>query len=83
MKAKIKVVLKRNILDPQGKAVLHAINDLKYSDVKDVRIGKYIEIEFNETDKKAVLEETEEICKKLLANPIMEYYNYEIEEELH
>ena len=80
MKARIKVSLKKNILDPQGKAVLHAINELKYSDVNDVRIGKYIEIEFNETDKNTVLKETEEICKKLLSNPIMENFEYEIEE---
>ena len=80
MKAKIKVVMKKNILDPQGKAVLHAINDLKYSDVKDVRIGKYIEIEFNESDKTTVIKETEEICNKLLSNPIMENFDYEIEE---
>ena len=81
MKAKIKVVMKKNILDPQGKAVLHAINDLKYSDVKDVRIGKYIEIEFNESKKEIVTAETEEICNKLLANPIMENFHFEIEED--
>jgi phosphoribosylformylglycinamidine synthase PurS subunit len=81
VKAKIKVVLKKNILDPQGKAVLHAINDLKYSDVNDVRIGKYIEIEFNATKREIVVAETEEICNKLLANPIMENFNFEIEED--
>lgn len=80
MKAKIKVSLKKNILDPQGKAVLHAINDLRYSDVRDVRIGKYIEIEFNEADVHRVSKETEEICNKLLSNPIMEIFDYEIEE---
>jgi phosphoribosylformylglycinamidine synthase PurS subunit len=81
VKAKIKVILKKNILDPQGKAVLHAINDLNYSDVKDVRIGKYIEIAFNEADKKNIVKETEEICNKLLSNPIMENFEYEIEED--
>ena len=81
MKASIKVVLKHNILDPQGKAVLHAINDLKYAQVKDVRIGKYIEIEFTGNDKSLIAKETEEICNKLLSNPIMENYHYELEED--
>lgn len=79
MKAKIKIYLKSGILDPQGKAVFHAINDLKYSDVNDVRIGKYIEITFNAGRADQLRKEAEEICSKLLANPVME--NYEIEFE--
>jgi len=80
LKAKIKVYLKKDILDPQGKAVLHAINDLNYSDVSDVRIGKYIEIRFNGREKKDVEIETKEICQKLLANPVIENFDFEIEE---
>ena len=81
MKAKIKVYLKPGILDPQGKAVLHAINDMKYSDVNSVRIGKYIEITFNNQDNQNQLQkEAEEICSKLLANPVMENYDIEFEE---
>ncbi len=80
MKAKIKVYLKSGILDPQGKAVLHAINDLKYSDVSDVRIGKYIEITFNDGKSAKLKKEAEEICSKLLANPVMENYEIEFEE---
>lgn len=80
MKAKIKVYLKSGILDPQGKAVLHAINDLKYSDVNDVRIGKYIEITFNDGKPEQLRKEAEEICSKLLANPVMENFEIEYEE---
>lgn len=80
MKAKIKVYLKSGILDPEGKAVLHAINDMEYSDVRDVRIGKYIEIEFNGSDPDRVRHEADEICRKLLANPVMENYTIEFED---
>ena len=76
----MKVVLKEGILDPQGKAVLHAINDLKFKGVEDVRIGKYIELTFNGFDRSMVENETKEICQKILANPVMENFDYEIEE---
>jgi phosphoribosylformylglycinamidine synthase len=80
LKVKVKVVLKEGILDPQGKAVLHSIRDLKFSGVNDVRIGKYIELTFNNIERSSVEKETKEICEKLLANPVMENYEYEIEE---
>jgi phosphoribosylformylglycinamidine synthase len=80
LKAKVKVVLKDGILDPQGKAVLHAINDLKFEGVNDVRIGKYIELSFEGLEKSKVKSELTEICDKLLANPVMENFEYEIED---
>ena len=80
LKVKVKVVLKDGILDPQGKAVLHAINDLKFEGVNDVRIGKYIELTFDGLEKSRVEDELNEICQKLLANPVMEIFEYEIEE---
>jgi len=80
LKVKVKVVLKDGILDPQGKAVLHAINDLKFKGVNDVRIGKYIELTFEGLDQSMVEKELKEICQKLLANPVMENFDYEIEE---
>ena len=80
MKVKVKVVLKEGILDPQGKAVLHAINDLKFKGVEDVRIGKYIELTFDGLERSQVDAEIKEICQKLLANPVMENFDYEIEE---
>ena len=80
MKVKVKVVLKDGILDPQGKAILHAINDLKFKGVNDVRIGKYIELTFDVLDRSVVENETNAICQKLLANPVMENFDLEIEE---
>ena len=80
LKVKVKVVLKDGILDPQGKAVLHAINDLKFKGVNDVRIGKYVELTFNGLEMQEVENEIKDICQKLLANPVMENFEYEIEE---
>ena len=80
MKVKVKVVLKDGILDPQGKAVLHATRDLKIKGVNDVRIGKYIELTFDDLERSIVEKETKEICQKILANPVMENFDFEIEE---
>ncbi len=80
MKAKIKIMLKKSILDPQGKAVLHAIKDMNVGNFSDVRIGKYIEVNFNNSDLETAKSEIDEICKKLLSNPVMENYEFEIEE---
>jgi phosphoribosylformylglycinamidine synthase PurS subunit len=80
LKAKVKVVLKSGILDPQGKAVMHAIKDLGYQNITDVRIGKFIELEMKDTRSEKIRQELDEICKKLLSNPIIENYKIEIEE---
>ena len=80
MKAKIRVSLKRSILDPQGKAVMHAVRDMNYKNIADVRIGKYIELEFDTENKNVVEKATDEICKKLLSNPLMENYEFELED---
>ncbi len=77
--SKIKVTLRKSILDPQGKAVQHAIGTMNVGSVKDVRMGKYIELSI-EADSEAIARTTtEEVCKKLLANPVMEDYHFEIE----
>lgn len=81
MKTKISVYLKPGILDPQGKAVLHAIDHLGYKGVENVRIGKYIEIEFSGTDMEKIRTEADKICRNLLANQVMENYHIEIEAE--
>lgn len=80
MKAKIKVYLKKEILDPQGKAVLNAINHLEYKGVQNVRIGKYIEILFEDGKTADIYKKADEISNKLLANPVIENYDIEIEE---
>lgn len=76
--AKIKVTLRKSILDPQGKAVEHSIESLGYSNVKDTRIGKYIELNIDVETEEQARTITNEICSKLLANPVMEDYEYEI-----
>lgn len=78
MKAKIHVTLKSGVLDPQGKAVGHALASLGFSGVGDVRQGKYIEIELSETDSARAKATVEEMCKKLLANTVIENYAVEI-----
>ena len=78
MKAKIHVTLKSGVLDPQGKAVGHALGGLGFTGVGEVRQGKYIEIELSETDANAAKASVEEMCKKLLANTVIENYAVEI-----
>jgi phosphoribosylformylglycinamidine synthase len=78
MKVIVKVRLKSGILDPQGKAVNNALHHLGFDQVRDVRIGKYIEMEVEETDKARIRELVEAACNKLLANPVIEDYEYEI-----
>lgn len=78
--SKIRVTLRPSILDPQGKAVEHAIATLNVGAIKDVRIGKYIELKVDAADEVTARVATEEVCRKLLANPVMEDFAFEIEE---
>jgi len=77
MKAKIKITLKKGVLDPQGKAIEGALHSLGFPDVQHVRQGKYIELEVPEADRAAAIEWVEAMCRKLLANTVIE--NYEVE----
>jgi phosphoribosylformylglycinamidine synthase len=77
--SKIRVTLRKSILDPQGKAVEHAIASLGAGTVKDVRMGKYIELKVEGASDADAKRSTEEICRKLLANPVMEDYHFDIE----
>ncbi|MCH7487986.1 MAG: phosphoribosylformylglycinamidine synthase subunit PurS, partial [Proteobacteria bacterium] len=72
MRATVHVTLKKGVLDPQGKAVRHALRSLGFEGVEGVRQGKYIEIALDETDRKKALAEVEAMCKKLLANTVIE-----------
>ncbi|AZB41463.1 phosphoribosylformylglycinamidine synthase subunit PurS [Bacillus sp. FJAT-42376] len=78
-KVKVYVSLRESILDPQGNAVKNALHSMSYSEVQDVRIGKYMELMIEKTDRP--LEETvKEMCEKLLANTVIEDYRFEAEE---
>ena len=74
MKIKVIVTLKKGVLDPQGKAIKQTLNGMGFSDVKQVRQGKYFDIEVNIEDEKKAKIKVEEMCKKLLANLVIEDY---------
>ena len=78
MKAQITITLKQGVLDPQGKAIQHALDGLGFANVGDVRQGKYIEIELTETDEAAARVSVEKMCQQLLANLVIENYAYEL-----
>lgn len=78
MKALVHVTLKPGVLDPQGKAIEHALTALGIDGVEEVRQGKYIEIELSGDDREAAKASVEEMCRKLLANTVIENYSVEI-----
>ena len=78
MKARVYVTLKKSVLDPQGKAVGQALASMGFSEVKDVRMGKYIELELSGTDKIKAEKNIKTVCEKLLANTVIEEYKYDI-----
>ncbi len=79
-RAKVLVKRRPSILDPQGKAVEKGAEHLGLKNIRNTRIGKYIEFELDVKDKAAAEKEVNEYCSKLLANPIMEDYEFTIEE---
>ncbi len=78
MKARIHITLKNGVLDPQGKAIQHALAGLGFDGVEDVRQGKYIEVELSESDAEAARAQVSDMCEKLLANTVIENYDIEI-----
>jgi len=74
MKVKVIVTLKEGVLDPQGKAIQQTLIGMNFSDVKEVRQGKYFDIKVNIDDEKKAKIKVEEMCKKLLANLVIEDY---------
>jgi phosphoribosylformylglycinamidine synthase subunit PurS len=77
--SKIKITLRKSILDPQGKAIEHAIGTMNIGNIRDVRMGKYIELKIDAQDEVAARQVTEQVCAKLLANPIMEDFHFDVE----
>ena len=72
MKIKVIVTLKSGVLDPQGRAIQQTLNGMGFANVKDVRQGKYFDIDIDESDEQKAKQSVEEICKKLLANQVIE-----------
>ena len=76
MRISVIITLKKDVLDPQGKVIHQALDGMGFNDVNEIRQGKYFEIDTKETDPKKAKDKVEEMCKKLLANLVIE--NYEI-----
>ena len=74
MKVKVIVTLKNGVLDQQGKAIQQTLNAMNFSNVSEIRQGKFFEININENDEKKAKSNVEEMCKKLLANLVIEDY---------
>jgi phosphoribosylformylglycinamidine synthase subunit PurS len=80
MKARVHVTLKNGVLDPQGKAIAHALGNLGFTDIGDVRQGKFIEIDIAERDRAKAQAAVKQMCEKLLANTVIENYAIELVE---
>jgi phosphoribosylformylglycinamidine synthase len=78
MKATVTVMLKNGVLDPQGKAIAHALDTLGFNGVQDVRAGKVIELDLAETDPSRAKAAAEEMARKLLANTVIESFRVEV-----
>ena len=78
MKARVTVTLKSGILDPQGKAIEHALETLGFKSASNVRVGKYMELDLKELVRDRAEAEVKAMCEKLLANTIIEEYRYEL-----
>jgi len=79
MKARIIITPKKAVLDPQGKTVQSALAHIGYSGIGDVRVGKYLEIELAGADREAARRQIDEACHRILSNPVIEDYRFELE----
>lgn len=78
-KVKVYVTLRESVIDPQGTAVKQSLHSMSYHNVETVRVGKYIELELQKTEK-PIDEAIKEMCERLLVNTVIEDYRYEVEE---
>jgi phosphoribosylformylglycinamidine synthase subunit PurS len=79
MRVKIFVSLKNGVLDPQGKAIERSLHTLGYGEVREVRVGKYLEFDVDATSRETAEARIREMCDKLLTNPVIEDYRFEIQ----
>lgn len=79
MRARVFVTRKQGVLDPQGKAIEHSLHSLGFAEARDVRLGKYIELELDGVDAAVANQRVDAMCRKLLANGVIEDYRFEIE----
>jgi phosphoribosylformylglycinamidine synthase subunit PurS len=81
MRTRIFISLKNGVLDPQGKAIERSLHTLGYTEVQEVRMGKYLELDIEAPSRAAAEHRIREMCDKLLANPVIEDYRFEIESD--
>lgn len=79
MRARIFITPKKEVLDPQGKAVEHSLHALGFKEAHDVHLGKYVELVLEGLDRDRAAQRTDEMCRKLLANGVIEDYRFELE----
>ncbi|MBU1026098.1 MAG: phosphoribosylformylglycinamidine synthase subunit PurS [Candidatus Margulisbacteria bacterium] len=79
-KAEVKITLKKTVSDPQGLTVKHALEALNFSGIEQVRMGKFITVELKAKDQDKAKDEVQNMCQKLLANPIIEDFSFELKE---
>ncbi|MEM1514118.1 MAG: phosphoribosylformylglycinamidine synthase subunit PurS [Candidatus Thermoplasmatota archaeon] len=79
IKVRVEIKLKKGIVDPEGKNILKALNLLGFKNIKNVKTSKIVEMLIDEKDENNVAKEVEEMCKKLLVNPVVNDYSVEIE----
>ncbi len=80
MRARVFIMPKKDVLDPQGKAIEHSLHSLGYTEAHDVHLGKYVELALQGVDRGTAERRTDEMCRKLLANGVIESYRFEIED---
>jgi len=80
LEAKVSITLKKTVADPQGLTIKHALESLGHKEAEDVRIGKLVTLKLNIDDKDQAKVKLDEMCKELLANPIIEDYSVELSE---
>ncbi len=78
--AKVYVTLKPGVLDPAGKAIEHSLHALGFDQVRGVRLGKYLEVQVEGESRAAVEERVDEMCRKLLANGVIENYRFDLQD---
>jgi len=81
VEAEIYITIKKTVSDPQGLTIKHALASLNFKEIEEVRVGKLITIKLNLKDKNEAQRKLDEMCKKLLANPIIEDYSFQIKED--
>ena len=80
MRARVFIVPKKDVLDPQGKAIERSLHALGFTEAHDVHLGKYVELSIDSLDVEQARQRTDEMCRKLLANGVIEDYRFELQD---